>query len=94
MRRRRSLNRADPKMPFVFEALLKQTPQDMIARLSERRRRFYRSLQTFQTFGVGWLKRVDQAERVALQLCGVRGLSLQWRQGRANRMAGHWVSPA
>ena len=87
-------NRADPKMPFVFEALMTRTPQDLVAGLCERRRHFYRSLSTFHTFGVGWLRRVDQAERVALQLCNVNGLSTQWRLNQASRADAHWVSPA
>jgi lysozyme family protein len=39
---------------------------DFIAKVSEARRDFYKSLKTFPTFGKGWLRRVDETEKEAL----------------------------
>jgi lysozyme family protein len=39
---------------------------DFIAKVSEARRDFYKSLKTFATFGKGWLRRVDETEKEAL----------------------------
>ena len=41
---------------------------NLIAKFSETRREYYRSLKTFPIFGKGWLNRVDQEEQEALQM--------------------------
>lgn len=43
------------------------SPQDAIRAITERRRRFYRSLPTFKTFGKGWMRRADGVEAWALR---------------------------
>ena len=40
----------------------------LIAKFSESRREYYRSLKTFPIFGKGWLSRVDNEEAEALQM--------------------------
>ena len=40
----------------------------LIAKFSETRREYYRSLKTFPIFGKGWLARVDREEEEALQM--------------------------
>ena len=40
----------------------------LIAKFSETRREYYKSLKTFSIFGAGWLKRVDQEEQKALNM--------------------------
>jgi len=40
----------------------------LIAKFSETRREYYRSLKTFPIFGKGWLNRVDHEETEALQM--------------------------
>lgn len=40
----------------------------LIAKFSEARRDYYRSLKTFPIFGKGWLARVDNEENQALQM--------------------------
>jgi len=41
-------------------------PVDAVRALCERRRRFYRSLKTFPTFGKGWMRRAGEVESWAL----------------------------
>lgn len=41
---------------------------NLIAKFSEARREYYRSLKTFPVFGKGWLARVDREESEALQM--------------------------
>jgi lysozyme family protein len=41
---------------------------NLIAKFSETRREYYRSLKTFPIFGKGWLSRVDKEEQEALQM--------------------------
>jgi lysozyme family protein len=40
----------------------------LIAKFSESRREYYRSLKNFPIFGKGWLNRVDHEEAEALQM--------------------------
>ena len=40
----------------------------LIAKFSECRREYYRSLKTFPIFGAGWLKRVDREEQEAMDM--------------------------
>lgn len=43
------------------------SPADAIRAITERRRRFYRSLRTFPTFGRGWMRRANEVEAWALK---------------------------
>jgi lysozyme family protein len=52
-----------PKSMAAINAL---DAADFIAKVSEARRDFYKSLKTFATFGKGWLRRVDETEKEAL----------------------------
>lgn len=52
-----------PKSMAAINAL---DAHDFIAKVSEARRDFYKSLKTFPTFGKGWLRRVDETEKEAL----------------------------
>lgn len=52
-----------PKSMAAINAL---DAADFIAKVSEARRDFYKSLKTFPTFGKGWLRRVDETEKEAL----------------------------
>lgn len=52
--------------PKSMAAINAADPADLIARVSEERRDFYKSLKTFATFGRGWLRRVDETEKEAL----------------------------
>ena len=52
-----------PKSMAAINAL---DARDFIAKVSEARRDFYKSLKTFPTFGKGWLRRVDETEKEAL----------------------------
>ena len=45
--------------------------EDLVVAYSDARRRYYRKLRTFDTFGRGWLRRVDETEIEALRLAGV-----------------------
>ena len=61
----------DPKMAYVLRQLAERPVPDIIMGLCERRRKFYRGLSTFSTFGKGWMSRVMQAEHLALELWSV-----------------------
>ena len=52
-----------PKSMAAINAL---DARDFIAKVSEARRDFYKSLKNFPTFGKGWLRRVDETEKEAL----------------------------
>ena len=52
-----------PKSMAAINAL---DAADFIAKVSEARRDFYKSLKTFPVFGKGWLRRVDETEKEAL----------------------------
>lgn len=54
--------------PITLAALQAADVPSFVRDFSEGRRRFYRSLRTFPTFGRGWLARVDRSERLALEL--------------------------
>ena len=43
---------------------------ELIARFSEAKEEFYKSLKTFDTFGAGWLKRVAEARGIAQTMFG------------------------
>jgi lysozyme family protein len=52
--------------PRSLEAIGKVPVKELIAKVSEGRRDFYRGLKTFSVFGRGWLRRVDETEKEAL----------------------------
>jgi lysozyme family protein len=52
-----------PKSMAAINAI---DPREFIAKVSEARRDFYKSLKTFPVFGKGWLRRVDETEKEAL----------------------------
>ena len=55
----------------VDEWVATRCEEDLVLEYSEARRRYYRKLKTFDTFGRGWLRRVDETEVEALRLAGV-----------------------
>ena len=55
--------------PRTRELISSSNVSELIAKFSEARREFYRSLKTFPVFGKGWLARVDKEEQEALQMC-------------------------
>lgn len=52
--------------PKSMSAINAMDADTLIAKVSEERRDFYKSLKTFATFGRGWLRRVDETEKEAL----------------------------
>ena len=55
----------------VDEFVALRGEEDLVVAYSDARRRYYRKLKTFDTFGKGWLRRVDETEIEALKLAGV-----------------------
>jgi lysozyme family protein len=54
--------------PRTMELIKSANVADLIAKFSEARRNYYKSLKTFPVFGKGWLARVDREESEALQM--------------------------
>ena len=54
--------------PATRSLILASNSATLIAKFSETRREYYKSLKTFPIFGAGWLKRVDQEEQEALNM--------------------------
>lgn len=54
--------------PATLKAVYAEGHADLIRRYQNARRDYYRSLGTFDTFGKGWLRRVDETETEALRL--------------------------
>lgn len=54
--------------PKTRELIRASDVSKLIAKFSETRREYYRSLKLFPTFGKGWLNRVDHEEAQALQM--------------------------
>jgi lysozyme family protein len=54
--------------PRTRELISSNNGANLIAKFSETRREYYRSLKTFPIFGKGWLARVDREEEEALQM--------------------------
>ena len=52
--------------PRTRELISASNSANLIAKFSEARREYYRSLKTFPIFGKGWLARVDREEQEAL----------------------------
>lgn len=46
--------------PITLAAARRLPPAELVLRYRNRRERFYRSLNTFPTFGRGWLRRLDE----------------------------------
>ena len=55
----------------VDEWVAMRGEEDLVVAYSDPRRRYYKKLRTFDTFGRGWLRRVDETEVEALKLAGV-----------------------
>lgn len=53
---------------ITLNAIASADPVDLIHKVSEVRREFYRHLKQFPRYGRGWLSRVDHCERGALSL--------------------------
>lgn len=53
--------------PKTLAAVAKLNPARLVERLSEIREAFYRSLPTFETFGKGWMRRLNEVEAKALE---------------------------
>ena len=54
--------------PRTRELISASNPATLIAKFSEVRREYYRSLKFFPVFGKGWLARVDREEAEALDM--------------------------
>jgi lysozyme family protein len=54
--------------PRTRELISASNSANLIAKFSETRREYYRSLKTFLIFGKGWLARVDREEQEALDM--------------------------
>jgi lysozyme family protein len=54
--------------PKTRELISKNNNATLISKFSETRREYYRSLKNFPIFGKGWLNRVDNEEKEALQM--------------------------
>ena len=54
--------------PKTRELISSSNGATLIAKFSETRREYYRSLKTFPIFGKGWLARVDREESEALNM--------------------------
>jgi lysozyme family protein len=54
--------------PRTRELISASNSANLIAKFSETRREYYRSLKTFPIFGKGWLARVDREEQEALNM--------------------------
>lgn len=54
--------------PKTRELISSGNGTNLIAKFSETRREYYRSLKTFPVFGKGWLARVDREEAEALDM--------------------------
>lgn len=54
--------------PMTLEAVSDADPVHVVRAISARRERFYRSLDTFPTFGKGWLRRLKEVTDKALEM--------------------------
>jgi lysozyme family protein len=54
--------------PRTRELISASNSANLIAKFSQTRREYYRSLKTFPIFGKGWLARVDREEQEALDM--------------------------
>lgn len=51
--------------PKTLAAVAALNPARFVERMSDLREAFYRSLPTFRTFGVGWMRRLNEVEALA-----------------------------
>ena len=56
--------------PMTMAAVQAIDPKELIERFSQAKEDFYRSLQTFATFGRGWLNRVADVKLKATSMIG------------------------
>jgi lysozyme family protein len=54
--------------PATRSLILGSNTTTLVAKFSEARQEYYRSLKTFPIFGKGWLARVDKEESEALNM--------------------------
>jgi lysozyme family protein len=54
--------------PKTMERVGRVHPDNIIRSMSKRRENFYRSLDTFKTFGKGWLRRLEEVTKSAEQM--------------------------
>ncbi|RZJ41423.1 MAG: hypothetical protein EON87_16110 [Brevundimonas sp.] len=52
--------------PITLAAVQRVGATEIVQRISDRRNAFYRSLQTFPTFGKGWMRRLHEVTGQAL----------------------------
>ena len=55
--------------PATLGAVAGKLPQEVIRNYSDQRLAFMQSLPTWETFGLGWGRRVGEVERTALSMC-------------------------
>jgi lysozyme family protein len=53
--------------PKTLERVKATSATEIIAKMDDRREEFYRSLSTFATFGRGWMRRLDEVTKQALE---------------------------
>jgi lysozyme family protein len=56
-----------PKTITLTKGIL---PCDLVIRFSTERRNFYKTLETFDRFGRGWMRRTDECEAEAFEMIG------------------------
>ncbi len=56
--------------PGTMNAIAKADPKELVKKMCQERREFLHRLDTFDTFGKGWMRRVSDVERVALEMAG------------------------
>jgi lysozyme family protein len=56
--------------PRSMQLIAQKDPKDVVQAYSDRKTNFYESLPTFDTFGKGWLKRVEDVKFNALNMIG------------------------
>jgi len=54
--------------PMTLQAVLEVEPAEIVEQMHHMRDSFYRSLNTFDTFGRGWTRRNDETKEQALEL--------------------------
>ena len=57
--------------PGTMNAIAKADPKELVRKMCQERREFLHRLDTFDTFGKGWMRRVSDVERVALEMADV-----------------------
>jgi lysozyme family protein len=57
--------------PGTMNAIAKADPKELVKKICDERREFLHRLDTFDTFGKGWMRRVSDVERVALEMADV-----------------------